>query len=96
LASTQQFNLREICGPILEGLSNRTGDTSFLFVRSGNDAVCLSRVQGTYPIQTSGWIPGVARHDSVCIYLFREQSLGGEPGTVKHGFIWTGGLGSIT
>lgn len=52
LASTHQFNLRDICQPALELLAQRTGDTSFLFVRSGNDAVCLSRVQGTYPIQT--------------------------------------------
>lgn len=52
LASTHQFNLRDICRPVLESLAERTGDTSFLFVRSGNDAVCLSRVQGTYPIQT--------------------------------------------
>lgn len=52
LASTHQFNLRDICMPILESLAGSTGDTSFLFVRSGNDAVCLSRVQGTYPIQT--------------------------------------------
>lgn len=52
LASTYQFNLRDICMPILESLAERSGDTSFLFVRSGNDAVCLSRVQGNYPIQT--------------------------------------------
>jgi DNA-binding IclR family transcriptional regulator len=52
LASTHQFNLGVLCTPVLEKLSQRTGDTSFLFVRSGNDAVCLSRVQGTYPIQT--------------------------------------------
>jgi DNA-binding IclR family transcriptional regulator len=52
LASAREFNLRDICMPILESLAERTGDTSFLFVRSGNDAVCLSRVQGTYPIQT--------------------------------------------
>ncbi|TFW03173.1 IclR family transcriptional regulator [Oxalobacteraceae bacterium OM1] len=52
LASTHQFNLRDICRPVLEALAERTGDTSFLFVRSGNDAVCLSRVQGSYPIQT--------------------------------------------
>jgi DNA-binding IclR family transcriptional regulator len=52
LASAHQFNLRAICAPVLEQLAAQTGDTSFLFVRSGNDAVCLSRVQGTYPIQT--------------------------------------------
>ena len=52
LASTHQFNLGAICSPVLESLAQRTGDTSFLFVRSGNDAVCLNRVQGTFPIQT--------------------------------------------
>jgi DNA-binding IclR family transcriptional regulator len=52
LASTHQFNLGTICSPVLEKLAQRTGDTSFLFVRSGNDAVCLGRIQGTYPIQT--------------------------------------------
>jgi DNA-binding IclR family transcriptional regulator len=52
LASAHQFNLRDICAPVLEALAEQTGDTTFLFVRSGDDAVCLSRVQGTYPIQT--------------------------------------------
>lgn len=52
LASTHHFNLRDICRPVLESLAERTGDTSFLFVRSGNDAVCLESVQGSYPIQT--------------------------------------------
>jgi DNA-binding IclR family transcriptional regulator len=52
LASTHQFNLGDICSPVLDRLAQRTGDTSFLFVRSGNDAVCLNRAQGTYPIQT--------------------------------------------
>ncbi|GAB3479126.1 IclR family transcriptional regulator [Polaromonas eurypsychrophila] len=51
LASAHQFNLHELCAPILEQLAEQTGDTAFLFVRSGNDAVCLSRVQGKYPIQ---------------------------------------------
>ena len=52
LKATHQFNLRDICQPVLTRLAERTGDTSFLFVRSGNDAVCIARVQGTYPIQT--------------------------------------------
>lgn len=52
LAAAHQFNLNEVCAPILERLAQQTGDTAFLFVRSGNDAVCIGRVQGTYPIQT--------------------------------------------
>jgi DNA-binding IclR family transcriptional regulator len=52
IAAAHQFNLYDICQPVLTALSEQTGDTSFLFVRSGNDAICISRVQGTYPIQT--------------------------------------------
>lgn len=52
LAAAHQFNLRDICQPILTRLSEKTGDTSFLFVRSGDDAVCIARVQGPFPIQT--------------------------------------------
>lgn len=52
LASAHPFNLRDLCAPILGSLAAQTGDTAFLFVRSGNDAVCLSRVEGKYPLQT--------------------------------------------
>jgi len=52
LSATHQFNLVDLCRPLLNTLAERTGDTSFLFVHSGNDAVCLARVQGSYPIQT--------------------------------------------
>lgn len=52
LAASHQFNLRDICQPVLNALAEQTGDTAFLFVRSGNDAVCISIRQGTYPIQT--------------------------------------------
>lgn len=52
LAAAHQFNLRDICQPVLSALAEQTGDTCFLFVRSGNDAVCIARTEGTYPIQT--------------------------------------------
>jgi DNA-binding IclR family transcriptional regulator len=52
LAASHQFNLRDICQPVLKKLAEQTGDTAFLFVRSSDDAVCISVVQGTYPIQT--------------------------------------------
>ncbi len=52
LAAAHQFNLNELARPALERLAQKTGDTSFLFVRSGNDAVCLLRIQGHFPIQT--------------------------------------------
>lgn len=52
LVAAQSFNLNELSKPALLELAQMTGDTTFLFVRSGNDAVCVERVQGTYPIQT--------------------------------------------
>lgn len=52
LAAAHQFNLRDICEPALTRLAELTCDTAFLFVRNGNDAVCIARKQGSYPIQT--------------------------------------------
>lgn len=52
LAAAHQYNLRDVAQPVLKALAEQTGDTSFLFVRSGNDAVCIARQGGTHPIQT--------------------------------------------
>lgn len=52
ISATHQFNLKDICQPVCTALAEQTGDTSFLFLRSGHDAVCISRTQGSYPIQT--------------------------------------------
>ncbi len=52
ISATHQFNLKDICQPVCTALSEKTGDTSFLFLRSGYDAVCIARTQGNYPIQT--------------------------------------------
>ncbi len=51
-AVAPQFSLHEVCGPALQRLADASGDTAFLFVRRGNDAFCVSRVQGNFPIQT--------------------------------------------
>jgi DNA-binding IclR family transcriptional regulator len=52
LAAAHQYNLHDICQPVLKELADETGDTSFLFVRSGSDVVCLARQAGSHPIQT--------------------------------------------
>lgn len=52
ISATHQFNLKDICQPVCTALVEQTGDTSFLFLRSGYDAVCISRTQGSNPIQT--------------------------------------------
>jgi len=45
------MNLRDICRPSLLRLCASLGDTVFLLVRSGFDAVCVDRVDGPFPIR---------------------------------------------
>lgn len=52
LAAAHHFNLTDLCAPSLQRLARLTGDTSFLFIRRGMDAVCVSSVPGHYHIQT--------------------------------------------
>ncbi|MBI4696246.1 MAG: IclR family transcriptional regulator [Gammaproteobacteria bacterium] len=52
LAASSQFNVRDVCRPVLVRLAERTGDTVFLTVRSGFDSVCVDRMEGSFPIKT--------------------------------------------
>lgn len=51
LAAAPQFNLRELAGPALRRVAEKTGDTVFLIARSGSESVCLDRAEGTFPIK---------------------------------------------
>ncbi|MFN7086051.1 MAG: IclR family transcriptional regulator [Burkholderiales bacterium] len=52
LTAAPRFNLREVCHPALTRIAEATGDTVFLTQRSGLDAVCIDRREGTFPIKT--------------------------------------------
>ncbi|AHN76209.2 IclR family transcriptional regulator [Pandoraea pnomenusa] len=52
LAASPHFSLRELCQPTLQALAEKSGDSVFLMVRSGLDAVCIDLIEGGYPIQT--------------------------------------------
>lgn len=52
LTAAPRYNLREICHPALTRIAEATGDTVFLTQRSGLDAVCIDRREGTFPIKT--------------------------------------------
>ena len=52
LAAAPSVDLRALSAPSLGRIAARTGDTVFLFVRSGNDSVCLDRQEGSFPIKT--------------------------------------------
>lgn len=50
-AGHQAYDLRELCADHMVEVAQRTGDTSFLSVRSGYDVVCLDRQSGSYPVK---------------------------------------------
>ena len=52
LTAAPRFNLREVCHPAMTRIAEATGDTVFLTQRSGFDAVCVDRQEGTFPIKT--------------------------------------------
>lgn len=51
LAANCNFNLRDLCGPVLVRLSRTTADTVFLTTRNGPDSVVIERQEGGYPIK---------------------------------------------
>jgi DNA-binding IclR family transcriptional regulator len=56
-----QFNLREICENALTRIAAATGDTVFLAVRQGSDALVIDRRSGTYPIRVMPLKVGMPR-----------------------------------
>ena len=51
LAAQPIVDLRSLCSDALTRLAARCGDTVFLIVHSGFDAVCMDRREGHYPIK---------------------------------------------
>jgi len=58
VAAGRSFPLRDIAGPLLEELAVQTGDSVFLVVRSGSDALCVDRKLGSYPVKVQTVEPG--------------------------------------
>jgi len=48
----RRFSIEEHFSPVLARLAEQTEDTVFLYIRSGNDAVCVARREGAFPIRT--------------------------------------------
>jgi DNA-binding IclR family transcriptional regulator len=51
VASSTLYDIRDLCEAAMNGLANATGDTVYLVVRSGFDAVCMHRREGDYPVR---------------------------------------------
>lgn len=51
LAAAQQFDIRQVCRPVVARLAAEAGDTVYLVMRSGTEAVCVDRCEGPSPIR---------------------------------------------
>lgn len=51
VAGSTMYDIRDICQPQMDALVEATGDTAYLVVRSGFDAVCMHRREGSFPIR---------------------------------------------
>lgn len=51
MAGSTMHDIRDLCEPAMDELARATEDTSYLVVRSGFDAVCLHRREGSFPIR---------------------------------------------
>jgi len=52
LAGSTMFDIRDLCEPAMRALAEATADTVYLVTRSGFDAVCAHRLEGSFPIRT--------------------------------------------
>ena len=50
--TAQQFTIKDRFRSALERISDVSEDTVYLFVRSGNDGLCIDRIVGKFPIHT--------------------------------------------
>lgn len=50
--AAHQYLIRDRFRSTIEKVEHETEDTVFLLIRSGNDALCIDRIEGTYPIRT--------------------------------------------
>ncbi len=51
LAALPTVNLRGLARPTLERLAEASGDTAYLNLRSGTDALCLDLCEGSFPVK---------------------------------------------
>ncbi len=60
-SQARQYELRDIYHSTLEKISEQTGDTAFLVIKTGYDVLCLDRVVGSTPIQVLSMDVGARR-----------------------------------
>jgi DNA-binding IclR family transcriptional regulator len=51
VAGSTMHDIRDLCDAAMSSLAKETGDTVYLVVRSGFDAVCMHRREGEFPVR---------------------------------------------
>lgn len=51
MAGSTMYDISDLCSPAMDTLAKSTEDTVYLVVRSGFDAVCMHRREGSFPIR---------------------------------------------
>ncbi|MGF6545800.1 IclR family transcriptional regulator [Paraburkholderia youngii] len=51
LACSTMYDLRDLCCADMEALADVTGDTVYFTIRSGFEAVCVHRCEGSFPVR---------------------------------------------
>lgn len=59
--AAHRFDITGVAEAAMRGLADETEDTIYLFVRSGRQAVCVARQEGSFPIRTLTLTPGDRR-----------------------------------
>lgn len=52
MAAARRFDISGLAATALDRIAEHTGDTAFLSIRSGNQAICIDRREGHFPIRT--------------------------------------------
>lgn len=52
IAGSTMHDMRDLCEPAMVALERDTEDTVYLVIRSGFEAVCMHRLEGSFPIRT--------------------------------------------
>jgi DNA-binding IclR family transcriptional regulator len=52
IAGSTMYDMRDRCEPAMDRLAAHTEDTVYLVIRSGFEAVCMHRREGSFPIRT--------------------------------------------
>jgi DNA-binding IclR family transcriptional regulator len=60
-AVAPDLQLRHQLKPLLNRISLRSEETTYLSVRSSRDALCIDVAEGTYPVSTNTLVPGSRR-----------------------------------